>query len=158
MESAKDLPPAVRDTLTKLVQTSDREPPAVFAGRQDEFALLDNVVQGVQRGGLGRTVAIQGVPGAGKTALANEYAARLLAADGNAEHPVVPVLLDSSALDSSPASIVEDFKSFRLVLPSLATHFAELRQAHATADNKALRAVRAAANERQGDQHCGNMR
>lgn len=155
MESAKDLPPAVRDTLTKLVQTSDREPPAVFAGRQDEFALLDNVVQGVQSG---RTVAIQGVPGAGKTALANEYAARLLAADGNAEHPVVPVLLDSSALDSSPASIVEDFKSFRLVLPSLATHFAELRQAHATADNKALRAVRAAANERQGDQHCGNMR
>lgn len=108
MALTNDLSPAVRDTLIQLVQAGDRSSPTVFAGRQSEFALLDSAVRGVQRGELGRTVVIQGVPGAGKTALSNEYAARLLAADGSAEHLVVPVLLDSSALDLPPASIVEE--------------------------------------------------
>ena len=108
MMQRHSLPSDVRDTLTRLAQTGDREAPTVFAGRQDEFALLDKVVQGVRRGGVGRTIVIQGVPGAGKTALSNEYAIRLLDGDIDAKQLVVPVLLDPSVLDSPPAAIIEE--------------------------------------------------
>ena len=42
-----DLPSAVRDALTRLAESSDRASPAVFAGREGEFRLLDSAVRGV---------------------------------------------------------------------------------------------------------------
>ena len=106
MVTPNDLSPAVRDSLVRLAETSDRATPAVFAGRGDEIDLLDSAVRGTQRREAGHTVVIQGVPGAGKTALLNEYAIRLLSASADAERPVVPVPLQSAAIDAPPAAIV----------------------------------------------------
>ena len=107
MVTPSDLSPAVRDALARLAETSDRAAPAVFAGRRDEFDLLDSAVRGAQRQEAGHTVVVQGVPGAGKTALLNEYAARLLAAGADAERPVVPVPLQPAAINAPPAAIVQ---------------------------------------------------
>ena len=108
MTKASQLAPVVRDSLLRLAKTSDRTAPTVFAGREGEFALLNDAVRGVQNGEKGHTVVIQGVPGVGKTALRNEYAARLLAANADAERPVIPVPLQSGVLNTPPAAIVEE--------------------------------------------------
>lgn len=56
-----------------LAESSDRTSPAVFVGREDEFDLLDSAVRGVQRDEAGHTIVVQGVPGAGKKALLNDF-------------------------------------------------------------------------------------
>ena len=113
MVQSRVLSPAVRESLARLATISDRTPPVVFAGREDEFSLLNGALHGVQRGELGHTVVIQGVPGAGKTALLNEYATRLLASD-DAGRLVVPVPLTPGVLDSTPAAMIEEIdKEFR---------------------------------------------
>ena len=111
--SARDLPSAVRDALVRLAESSDRTSPAVLAGREGEFALLDAAVRGVRRGEVGHTVVIRGVPGAGKTALLREYAVRLLAR-GDETGPVVPVPLRPNDLDGPPAAILQEIdRQFR---------------------------------------------
>ena len=104
MMTRQSLHPAVRESLTRLAHASDRTSPTVFAGREDEIALLDAAVRATQRGEVGHTVIIQGVPGAGKTALLNEYAARLLAAE-KTERPIIPVPLNSGHLNA-PATVI----------------------------------------------------
>lgn len=112
--SAQTLNPDVQAAFTRLATASDRASPTVFAGRNAEIGLLDLAVDGTQRDEQGHTVTIQGVPGVGKTALANEYAIRLLTTSVDPERLVVPVTLDSSVLDSSPAAIVEEIdRGFR---------------------------------------------
>ena len=114
MTTAHDLPSAVRDSLTRLAESSDRTSPAVFAGREGEFGLLDSAVRGVQRDEAGHTVVVQGVPGAGKTALLNEYAARLLTANVTAERPIIPVPLQPGAINAPPVSIAQEIdRQFR---------------------------------------------
>ena len=98
----------LRDDLVRMANASDRSPPVVFAGREDEFRLLDNAVQGTQRGENGRTVVIKGVPGAGKTALLEEYATRLLTAEDNGGRLVVPVPLQADDLDVKPESLIQE--------------------------------------------------
>ena len=98
----------VRDTLVRLATAGDRDSPTVFAGREDEFRLLDSAVARAREGRRGLTVVIQGVPGAGKTALLHEYADRLLAANADAERPVIPVSLSAGALNTPPAAIVQE--------------------------------------------------
>lgn len=88
--TAPNLPATLRDALARLAESSDRTAPPVFAGRECEFALLDASVRGVQRGEVGHTTVVQGVPGAGKTALLEEYAARLLLANSGEDEQVVP--------------------------------------------------------------------
>ena len=109
-----DLPSAVRDSLTRLAESSDRASPAVFAGREGEFRLLDSAVRGAQHGQAGHTVVISGVPGAGKTALLREYAIRLLAGDDETAQPIIPVPLRPNDLASPPAAIVQEIdRQFR---------------------------------------------
>ncbi len=109
-----DLPSAVRDSLTRLAESSDRASPAVFAGREGEFRLLDSAVRGVQRGEAGHTVVISGVPGAGKTALLREHAIRLLASGDETAQPIIPVPLRPNDLASPPAAIVQEIdRQFR---------------------------------------------
>ena len=107
MTPAHQLHPHVQASLARLARTSDRTAPTVFAGRDDEFALLNNAVQGVRDGENGHTVVIQGVPGAGKTALMDEFAARSFAHDASDEGAVIPVLLDPGSLGSTPSAVVE---------------------------------------------------
>ena len=102
-----ELPPLVLDTLTRLAESGDRTAPTVFAGREEEFQLLGRAVRAVQRGEVGRTVVVQGVPGAGKTALLNEYASRLLSAKIDDERPIIPVPLRPSDFDAPPATLVQ---------------------------------------------------
>ena len=107
MSGTRNLSPDVRRSLALIAERSDRASPTVFAGREDEFDLLDVAVRGVQRNEGGHTVVIQGVPGAGKTALLNEYAGRLLTASASTEKPVIPVPLLPGDINASPASIVQ---------------------------------------------------
>ena len=108
MIEARELPAAARAALSRLANSSDRASPTVFAGREREFALLNEAVKGVQRGESGHTVVVQGVPGSGKTALLHEYAIRLLAANAGEGKPVIPVPLHSATMNASPAAIVEE--------------------------------------------------
>ena len=107
MMKARDLPSTVRDALVLLAESSDRASPAVFAGREDEFKLLDLAVRGTQRGEAGHTVVIHGVPGAGKTALLREYAIRTLAAGDQTERPIIPVPLRPGDLDNPPIALLQ---------------------------------------------------
>lgn len=114
MIETSEMPAAARDALGRLARSSDRTSPTVFAGREGEFALLDDAVKGVQRGESGHTVVVQGVPGSGKTALLNEYAVRLLAANADVERPVIPVPLQAGTLNVPPVAIVEEIdRQFR---------------------------------------------
>ena len=108
MTPGNDLSSTVRDALARLATTADRTSPAVFAGRDDEFRLLDAAAQSVAEGQRGHTVVIEGVPGAGKTALLDEYAARLMAADAKASRPVVPVPLRPGDLDNPLGAIIQE--------------------------------------------------
>ena len=104
---SRALPADVYASLAHLTKMSDRDHPLVFSGRDEEFELLDSAVYGAQHGGVGRTVVVQGVPGAGKTALLNEYAKRLSVRDQEGP-PVVPVPLRPNDLDAPPAAIIEE--------------------------------------------------
>ena len=110
-----NLPEHVRDALVRLAESSDRASPTVFAGRDAEFDLLNAAVRGAQRGEPGHTVVIHGVPGAGKTALLNEYAARLLEDDGGTEAPTIAVPLRPGDLNDPPVAILQEIdRQFRL--------------------------------------------
>lgn len=114
MASAHDISTDVRRALERLAEIGDRAAPVVFAGRAAEFALLESAVRGVQRGENGRTVVVQGVPGVGKTALRDEFAARSLARDANDGKAVMPVKLNASSLGFKPIAIVEQVdRAFR---------------------------------------------
>lgn len=102
------LPSDVHAALAHLTKMSDRDHPMVFAGRDQEFELLDSAVYGTQHGGVGRTVVVQGVPGAGKTSLLNEHANRLATRDEEGQPPVIPVPLRPNDLDAPPAAIIEE--------------------------------------------------
>ena len=111
MATTNQIPIDVQRSLERLADTGDRSAPVVFAGRRDEFGLLERAIRGVRNGEEGHTVVVQGVPGAGKTALLGEFAARLLARGADERSPVIPVKLAATALDSKPAAIVEEIDS-----------------------------------------------
>ena len=107
MTAAQNLSLNARRSLALLAERSDRASPTVFVGREDELDLLDVAVRGAQRNEGGHTVVIQGVPGAGKTALLNEYAGRLLTTSDGAEKPVIPVPLLPGDINAAPATMVQ---------------------------------------------------
>lgn len=107
MTRPDDFTEDVRSALTRLASTGDRVSPSVFAGRDAEFELLDEALLAVQRGEVGRTVVVSGVPGAGKTALMNEYANRLLASEGDGSGPVIPVPLRAGDINLPPAGLIQ---------------------------------------------------
>lgn len=112
----RDIPRKAQDTLARLAKASDRTSPTVFAGRGDEINLLNDAVDGVQHDESGHTVVIQGVPGAGKTSLLNEYAARLLAANSESDRLVVPVPLQPAAVNQPPLAIIHEIdRAFSLL-------------------------------------------
>ena len=63
-------------------------------------------MRGVRRGDVGHTVVVQGLPGAGKTALLHEYGSRTLASDASGGL-VVPVPLGPEDLDMPPLAMVK---------------------------------------------------
>ena len=111
MAHADDFADSLRSSLTRLARAGDRVSPSVFAGQEDEFELLHDALWAVRHGEVGRTVAISGVPGAGKTALMNDYANRLLASAGDGDGPVVPVRLRSADINLPPAGLMQAMDS-----------------------------------------------
>ena len=110
MTHPDDFTDALRSSLTSLAKTGDRVSPSVFAGRDDEFELLDDALLAVRRGEVGRTVVVSGVPGVGKTALMNEYANRLMASEAagdGGDGPVIPVPLRSGDINAPPAGLMQ---------------------------------------------------
>lgn len=107
MTHPDDFEDNLKESLTRLAETSDRVSPTVFAGRDDEFDLLDAAVRAVRRGQVGRTVVVNGVPGAGKTALLNEYAIRLVCAEADDDGPVIPVPLRFDEIDAPPGALMQ---------------------------------------------------
>ena len=107
MVLANDFKDDLRESLTRLAETGDRVSPTVFAGRDDEFDLLDTAVRAVRRGEVGRTVVVSGVPGAGKTALLKEYATRLAGAQRDDDGPIIPVPLRFDEIDAPPAALMQ---------------------------------------------------
>ena len=105
LASPSDFNPDLRESLARMAEVSDRTPPVAFVGRRDEIALLDEAVRGVQRGDVGRTVVVQGVPGAGKTALKEQYIARTLSQ--GTDDLVIPVPLRPDDLQIPPLAMVE---------------------------------------------------
>ena len=90
----------IERNLRRFVRGTDRESPVAFVGRDDALTVLREVVEDLQDGNVqGQTVLVQGVPGAGKTALLNEFRRRL---DGNDDVAVVdasPALLKAAPCD-----------------------------------------------------------
>ena len=107
MTHPDDFEDDLRESLTRLAETSDRVAPTVFVGRDDEFDLLDTAVAAVRRAQVGRTVVLSGVPGAGKTALLNEYASRLAGAERDGDGPVIPVPLRCDEIDAPPVALMQ---------------------------------------------------
>ena len=71
-----------RDRLRNLGQSiRDRAEPVHFAGRRKE---LDHILVNASHPDAGNTVVVQGAPGAGKTSLLREAAARFDTAGGRA--------------------------------------------------------------------------
>ena len=83
----------------------------MFAGREDEIAFLNEAAQATCQGEVGHTVVIQGVPGAGKTALLHEYAARLFLTAEQTDRPIIPVPLKSKHLNAPPLAIIRELQS-----------------------------------------------
>ena len=99
------LPTAVADLLRSVIVAADRASPLVFAGRDGEFALLRQVVEGVGGGFPGQTAVVFGVPGVGKSALRWEFRNRLLA---TVDDPVaIGIPLRPGDLDKAPLDLVK---------------------------------------------------
>ena len=103
--SPQDFSPALRSSLRRMAEKTDRSSPTAFVGREDEIALLNAAVRGSRLGEAGHTVVVQGLPGVGKTAILHEYASRVWSTDFNGER-VVPVPLPPGELDVSPMGLV----------------------------------------------------
>ena len=108
MTRPRNVPSSVRDSLVRLAESGDRASPTVFAGREGEFGLLDAAARASGRGEPGHTVVIHGVPGAGKTALLNEYVARLLEGGGQTGKPTIAVPLRPGDLDAPPVAMLQE--------------------------------------------------
>ena len=99
------LPTAVAAMLRRVVVAADRASPLVFAGRDREFDLLRQVVEGVAGGFPGQTAVVFGVPGVGKSALRWEYRNRLLA---TADDPAaIGIPLRPGDLEKAPLDLVK---------------------------------------------------
>ena len=101
------LPAQVEAALRDYDRRRDRAAPPVFVGRQRELGFLRDTVAAAQSGAEGITAVVQGVPGAGKSALCDRFEKELrgtLAGDA----PIAVVAKECDFLDRTPASMVKE--------------------------------------------------
>ena len=101
------IPKDIEESLAKLVRARDRSTPLVFVGRQAELDFLRGVANAAADGKKGLTAVVQGVPGAGKTSLCEEFGSRACAASTE-KAPVVCVDMPVEAFDNSPVDFVRE--------------------------------------------------
>ena len=104
---AMAMPKDIEESLARLVRAKDRSTPLVFVGRQAELRFLRDVVHAAADGGKGLTAVVQGVPGAGKTSLCEEFGSRVCAASTE-NAPTVYVDMPVEAFDNTPVDFVKE--------------------------------------------------
>ena len=138
-----DLSSTVRDTLARLATTGDRTSPAVFAGRDGEFRLLNDAAR--LRPWFDHTVALAHAFGR-ETSAWTPYSdvKRALMASDNTGDPVAAEVASRIVKELRASGyIAGNAGSCRPALPSLATHFKELL-CDLAADDEVAQAIRSA--------------
>ena len=101
------MPDRIEAALRDYDRRRDRATPPVFVGRADELAFLHQTVAAAQSGAEGITAVVQGVPGAGKSALCNQFEQQARA--GSAEDaPLAVVSKDCRFFDRTPISMAKE--------------------------------------------------
>ena len=101
------LPAQIEAALRDYDRRRDRATPPVFVGRQRELAFLRDTVAAARAGAEGVTAVVQGVPGAGKSALCKRFEEELGGALAD-DAPVAVVAKECDFLDRTPASMVKE--------------------------------------------------
>ena len=101
------LPAQVEAALRDYDRRRDRAAPPVFVGRQRELGFLHDTVAAAQSGAAGITAVVQGVPGAGKSALCDRFEKQFRSALAN-DRPIAVVAKECDFLDRTPASMVKE--------------------------------------------------
>ena len=100
-------PDHIEAALRDYDRRRDRATPPVFVGRAKELAFLHQTVAAAKSGAEGITAVVQGVPGAGKSALCNQFEQEARTASGD-DAPVVVVAKDSRFFDRTPVSMAKE--------------------------------------------------
>ena len=101
------LPKRVENALADYDRRRDRDVPPVFVGRANELRFLRDTVEAARSGTRGVTAVVQGVPGAGKSALCAQ-AEKELQAQAADEAPVAVVSKECDFFDRAPVSMVKE--------------------------------------------------
>ena len=101
------MPDHIESALGDYDRRRDRATPPVFVGRVDELVFLHQTVATAKSGAEGITAVVQGVPGAGKSALCHQFEQEARAASGD-DAPVVVVSKDCSFFDRTPVSMAKE--------------------------------------------------
>ena len=101
------LPAQIEAALRAYDRRRDRATPPVFVGRQRELAFLRDTVAAARSGAEGVTAVVQGVPGAGKSALCKRFEEELGGALAD-DAPIAVVAKECDFLDRTPASMVKE--------------------------------------------------
>ena len=101
------LPQHIENGLTDFNCGRDRDAPPVFVGRKDEMSFLRDTVEAVKSGGRGLTAIVQGVPGAGKSALCAQVEPELGDSAANAA-PVAVISKECGFFNRTPVSMVKE--------------------------------------------------
>lgn len=97
---------AVFERMRLYANTLERSSPPVFVGREDELRSLQTAVELVAGDNpRGMTRIVQGVPGAGKSSLCDEFLGAVQGTDV-AGRPVLCAKMDPSVLDAPPLRFV----------------------------------------------------
>ena len=100
------LPQDIERALADFDRRRDRDVPPVFVGRADELRFLRDTVEAAKSGARGVTAIVQGVPGAGKSALCAQVEQELRAAAD--EEPVAVVSKECDFFNRTPVSMVKE--------------------------------------------------
>ena len=101
------LPERIEIALADYDRRRDRDVPPVFVGRDDELRFLRDTVEAAKSGARGVTAIVQGIPGAGKSALCAQVERELQASAAD-EAPVVVVSKECDFFNRSPVSMVKE--------------------------------------------------
>lgn len=101
------LPKRIEIALADYDRRRDRDVPPVFVGRTDELRFLRDTVAAAKSGARGVTAVVQGVPGAGKSALCAQVERELQAATAD-EAPVAVVSKECDFFNRTPVSMVKE--------------------------------------------------
>ena len=101
------LPEHIEFALRDYDRRRDRDAPPVFVGRAEELRFLRETVAAAAAGARGVTAVVQGVPGAGKSALCTQFEQELHNGLSD-EAPVAVVAKECDFFDRTPVSMVKE--------------------------------------------------